>query len=137
MASRTKLQTQFKNIGSLITYRDENGDRCLGYLMFSGHSVFDPCLGRVNVPPKDAETHNKLLDSALLRGLDENCAIGMRGSFYLGEQDGRLAIKTFLGALVSNDCTQHGRVVTFNRCGRQYRGRTSPDHDLFNFRRVA
>jgi hypothetical protein len=126
------------NIGSLIVYEDGGDDRCLGYLVhFPEHGVFDPSFGRVDVMPENADVHNRLLDAALLRGLDENCEIGMGGSFYVGTQDGRLAIKTFLGTLASSECTQHGRVVTFTRGGKWYRGRTSQERDVFNFRRVA
>ena len=117
-------QPLLANIGSLITYQDEGGDRCLGYLLrFKGHGVYDPHFGRVEITPENAAIHNWLLDAAMLEGLDQNCEIGMGGSFYLGKQDGRLVIKTFLGVLVSSDCTQHGRVVTFTRGGKLYRGR--------------
>ena len=138
MASQEGRRPQFENVGALITYRDEDGDRCLGYLVcFERHGVYEPSFGRVDVTRAQAEVHNKVLHEAMLRGLDETCEIGMGGSFYVSKQDGRLVIKTFLGALVSNECTQHGRVVTFTRAGKQYRGRRSRDHDLFHFRRVA
>jgi len=136
--TKTRPHPTFDNVGSLVTYQDEGGDRCLGYLMaFDGYGVFDPTFGKVEITPEQADIHNKLLDHAVLAGLDENCHIGMCGSFYVGKQDGRLVIKTFLGTLVSSDCTQHGRVVTFTRGGKWYRGRTSQEQDLFNFRRVA
>jgi hypothetical protein len=137
--TNTKPHPTFDNIGSLITYRDDDGtDRCVGYLVFfKEHGVYDPSLGRVEITPEQAEIHDRLLDEAMLAGLDQNCEVGMGGSFYVGKQDGRLVIETFLGALVSNDCTQHGCVVTFTRAAKQYRGRRSRDHDLFNLRRVA
>ena len=131
-------QPQFANIGSLITYSDDGGDRCLGYLLwFKEHGVYEASFGRVEITRENADIHNKLLDTAMLKGLGENCEIGMGGSFYVGTQDGRLAIRTFLGALVSSDCTQQGRVVTFTRGGKLYRGRTSQKRDLLNFRRTA
>lgn len=136
--THTKLQPQFEHVGSLITYRDGDSDRCLGYLAhFEGHGVFDPSFGKVNVSEQDAETHNKLLDEAMLKGLDENCEIGMHGSFYLGKVDGRLAIKTFVGATVSNEVERHGSSVSFRRNGKTFRGQASDEHDLLNFRRVA
>ena len=134
----THTQPQFENVGSLIVYQDEGGDRCLGYLMeFPGHGVYEPHFGRIEVTPENADIHNRLLDAALLEGLDENCQIGMCGSFYIGRQDGRLVIKTWCGTLVSDNCTRNGNSVTFIRAGKSYRGRTSLEHDLFNFRRVA
>jgi hypothetical protein len=136
----TKAETHptFEHVGAVITYKDEGGDRCLGYLVcFEGLGVYAPSFGRVEVRRENADIHNRLLDAAMLEGLDQNCEIGMGGSFYVGTQDQRLVIKTFLGALVSSDCTQHGRVVTFSRGGKHYRGRTSRDRGLFNFRRVA
>jgi hypothetical protein len=136
--TKTETHPTFEHVGSLITYEDEGGDRCLGYLVcFEGHGVYDPSFGRVEVTRENADIHNRLLDAAMLEGLDQNCEIGMGGSFYVGKQEGRLVIKTFLGALVSSDCTQNGNSVTFVRAGNSYRGRMSHEHDLFNFRRVA
>lgn len=126
------------NLGSLITYKDEDHDRCLGFLMnFTGHGVYDASLGKVAVTAEQAETHNRLLDEALLKGLDENCQLRQGGTFYVGKIDGRTAIKTFLGTLVSADVTTKGQSLTFRRQGKTYRGRMSKQHDLFNFRRVA
>ena len=101
--SKTKTQPTFNGVGSLITYQDDGGANCcLGYLLcFKGHGVYDPHFGRVDVTPESAEIHNRLLDAALLGGLDRNCEIGMGGSFYVGHQDGWLVIKTWCGTLVS------------------------------------
>ena len=138
MATHSERQPHLEHIGSLITYRDDDGDRCLGYLMcFEGHGVYDPTFGRVEITPEQAETHNELLDEAMLAGLDENCQVGMGGSFYVGEQDGRVAVKTFIGTVVSTDCVRHGRSLTFKRNGKVFRGRTSQKRDLFHFRRVG
>lgn len=137
--SKTKTQPTFNGVGSLITYQDDGGANCcLGYLLcFKGHGVYDPHFGRVDVTPESAEIHNRLLDAALLGGLDRNCEIGMGGSFYVGHQDGWLVIKTWCGTLVSDNCTRNGNSVTFRRGGKMYRGRASKGTDLLNFRRVA
>ena len=125
-----------ENVGSLITFND--GDRCLGYLWHAeGHGTFDANLGRVDVSKDNADTHNRLLDDALLNGLDENCQVGQGGTFYVGQHEGRTAIKTFLGTLISADVSLKGQSLTFRRKGRTFRGRMSRQHDLFNFRRVA
>ena len=126
------------NLGSLVTHKDGVEDRCLGYLMqFPGHGVYDASLGRVKVTPEEADTHNRLLDDALLQGLDDNCQIGQHGTFYVGKHESRTAIKTFLGTLVSTDVSVNGHSLTFRRKGKTFRGRMSRQHDLFNFRRVA
>lgn len=126
------------NLGSLITYKDEDEDRCLGFLMnFTGHGVYDASLGKVNVTPEQADNHNRLLDEALLKGLDENCQVGQCGTFYVGQHDSRTAIKTFLGTVVSADVSIKGQSLTFRRNGKVFRGRMSKQHDLFNFRRIV
>lgn len=126
----------FENLGSLITIKDTNN--CLGYLMnFKDHGVFDASLGKVEVTPEQAETHNKLLDDAMLKGLDENCQVGQYGTFYVGQLQGRTAVKTFLGSLVSDDVAVSGQSLSFRRKGKTFKGRMSRQHDLFHFRRVA
>jgi hypothetical protein len=121
-----------------IRHKDGNEDRCLGYLMnFSGHGVYDASLGKVEVTPEQADTHNRLLDEALLKGLDENCQVGQGGSFYVGRHEGRTVVRTFLGTLVSADVSVNGRSLTFRRNAKTFRGRLSKQHDLFHFRRVA
>jgi hypothetical protein len=125
-----------ENLGSLITI--EGTDTCLGYLMnFKDHGVFDASHGKVAVTPDHAETHNGLLDAAMLQGLDDSCQVGQGGSFYVGQDEGRTAVKTFSGTLVSADVSTRGQSLTFRRKGKTFRGRMSRQHDLFNFRRVA
>jgi hypothetical protein len=132
------MTVALENLGSLITHKDGDHDRCLGYLMnFTGHGVYDASIGRVEVTPEAAKTHNRLLDEALLQGLDEHCQVGQGGSFYVGKHDGRVAVKTFLGNLVSADVSVNGQSLTFRRKGKVFRGRMSRQHDLFNFRRVG
>ena len=128
-----------ENLGSLITYKDGDADRALGYLMpFEGHGVYDPTFGKVAVSPEQAEIHNRLLDEALLSGLDRNCEIGMGGTFYAVKEVGRPVVKTWIGTLVSDECAQHGRSLTFKRGGKTYRGITAKsDGHLFNFKRIA
>jgi hypothetical protein len=132
------MAVALENLGSLITYKDGDQDRCLGYLMnFPGHGVYDASLGKMNVTPEEADIHNRLLDEALLHGLDENCQVGQGGTFYVGKHEGRTAVKSFIGTLVSADVSVNGRSVTFRRNGKTFRGRLSKQHNLFHFRRVA
>lgn len=124
----------FENLGSLINYND----RCLSYLMaFRDKGVYDASLGKVNITPEHAETHNRLLDEAMLQGLDDSCQVGQYGTFYVGQHEGRTAVKTFLGTLVSADVSVKGQSLSFRRKGKTFRGRMSRQHDLFNFCRVA
>ena len=132
------MTPQLDNLGSLITYRDEGKDRCLGYLLSTEPwGVYDSTFGKVDVTPEQAAIHNKLLDEASLKGLDENCEIGQGGSFYLVRQDRRPVVRTWIGTLVSDQCSVNGHSVTFMRNGKAFRGRTSSEHDLFNFKRIA
>ena len=67
---------ELQNLGSLITYKDGDKDRCLGYLLHAkGHGVYEPEFGRVDISPEQAKLHNELLDQALVDGLD-NCEVG-------------------------------------------------------------
>ena len=132
------MTPQLENLDSLITYKDGEADRCLGYLLSSeGHGVYDSTFGKVDVTPEQAAIHNSELDLASLKGLDANCAIGQGGSFYLVRQDGKQVVKSFIGTLISDQCSVNGNSVTFMRNGKAFRGRTSSEHDLFNFKRIA
>jgi hypothetical protein len=129
---------ELKNIGSLITYGDGAGQTAVGYLLdMPGRGVFDARLGKVDISPEAAATHNRFLDAALIEGLDTNCAIGMRGTFYHSADDGKVLIKTWGGTLVSDQATLRGGVLTFKRKGMTFRGRVQRDAECFNFRRVA
>jgi hypothetical protein len=132
------MNVVLENLGSLVTLKDGEHDQCLGYLMsFAGRGVYDAALGRVEVTPEQADTHNRPLDEALLKGLDENCQIGQGGTFYVAKHEGGIAMKTFLGTPVSADVSVNGQSLTFRRKGKAFRGRMSKRHDMFNFRRIA
>jgi hypothetical protein len=149
----------FENLGSLITYTTEGTTHVLGSLMhFAEHGTYDANFGVVPISKEHADIHNRLLDEAMLAGLDENCDIGQRGTFYaVKADDGRVKVTTFMGTVVSEhplvwtkgqsglsyrECDrirQHGRIVTieFKRKGKVYQGRLQRDADCFNFRRIA
>lgn len=129
---------KLENLGSLITYKHEGRDVCLGYLVdFTGKGVFDPTFGRVEVTKERADIHNKLLDEALIAGLDTGCEVGQWGTFYFGTVDGKPAVTTFMGVCVTTDVRKAGSVITFKRHGKTYRGREQKDADCFNFKRVS
>jgi hypothetical protein len=127
----------FDNLGSLITY---DGDQALGYLMdFTGKGVYDASLGRVPIEPHRARAHNEALDKAMLEGLDKNCELKQGGSFYYVRKDGTEQVVTFMGTVVadSSNTAKVGRVITFKRAGKVYRGIEQRDGDIFNFKRIS
>ena len=132
------MTPQLENLDSLITYKDGEADRCLGYLLSSeGHGVYDSTFGKVDVTPEQAAIHNSELDLASLKGLDENCAIGQGGTFYLTSKDGSAVVLTFIGTLVSSDCTREDDSITFRRGGKTFYSRAPEEGHAFNFRRIA
>ena len=131
------LTPKLENFGSLITYKDADGkDCCLGDLMvFEGHGTYDLKYGRVEVTKEQAETHNRLLSNAMLKGMDENCKVGQGGGFYVtGEPE---KVTTFNGTVVSEDVTRKGRVVKFVRNGKHFRGIARKNADYIFFKRVV
>lgn len=119
--------------GSLMTVTEADGERCLGSLMdFKGHGVFEPSMGKVDVTPEEASIHNKCLDEANIKGLD-SCEVGLYGMLYFSKGE----VHTFTGATVSKDVRLRGKVLTFSRNGRTFRGTLRKDQDLFCFKRVA
>ena len=96
-----------ENIGSLITIKGTN--TCLGDLMhFDGHGTYDPDHGLVPVSKEEADTHNKLLDEARLKGLDENCEVGQGSFFYFTRKAPDRKVTTFVGTVVSTDVASRG-----------------------------
>lgn len=130
---KTPSREDLHHLGSLITYTDAGRECCLGDLIALQGGVFDPYFGRVDVTPEEAEAHNRLLDEARLKGLDEKCEVGQSGYFYFTNG----CVKTFLGTLVTTQVTVKGSVITFWRKGKTFRGRLRRDSEDFNFRRVA
>jgi hypothetical protein len=122
---------KLKNNDGLWT--DEETGACVGYLMdFTGKGVFSPD-GKVDITPEQAKTHNDLLSQGEIKGLDENCQVGMQGTFYYIKGQ----VQTFMGAVVSADVSVNGQSITFRRNGRVFRGRLQRDADCFNFRRIS
>ena len=129
---------EFNNDGGLITFRRDGRDHCLGYLLHAPpHGTFDADLGKVDVSPDVAEEHNRVLSACELDGLDKNCQVGQGGLFYLRLHDGKPAIRTWTGDLVTEDVTVRGRAIDFRRHGKAFRGQRQTDGDCFRFRRIA
>lgn len=127
---------QLENKGSLITIAGTN--QCIGYLMnFKEHGIHDAEHGKMDVTPEKAEKHNACLSEAEIKGLDENCKVGMGSSFYFDRN--KRHVHTFIGTLVSDDVSvsASGNRVTFKRKGMTFRGTLAREADMFNFKRVA
>ena len=124
---------ELEGFGSLITVKDTT--QCLGSLIiFDGRGVYDPNYGRVDVPVEHVDAHNHALDEACLKGMDENCKIGQAGfAYYQGGQ-----VITFTGIVIASNpvVKVNGKVITFERKNKVYRGRLCDDADHFNFKRV-
>jgi hypothetical protein len=123
--------------GSLMTYRDNGQERCLGYLFeFPGYGIFEPNFGKLAVTSEEAKAHNQLLSQGEIEGLDQNCAVGMGGLFYTRKVDGQTRVLTWLGEEVSRNVQVQGNVITFQRKGMGFRGRLRRHEDAFAFRRI-
>lgn len=129
---------KLNHLGSLITVTQADGSECcLGYLIdFKGHGVFSPN-GKVEISKEHMEAHNKALEEAELKGLDENCQIGQHGTFYYING----TVQTFMGTKVNETIRLGGsnkrRTITFTRKGKVFRGVLRQDADCFNFKRIS
>lgn len=135
---KARMQTpEILHRGSLMTYHDKNTERCFGYMFhFPRHGVFEPTFGRLEVTPEEAQTHNRLLSHAEVKGLDENCAVGMGGMFYTKKESGHSIVVTWLGDVVSREVRISGQVLSFKRKGMTFRGILRRDEDAFFFNRI-
>jgi len=119
--------------GGLLCYSWEGETGPLGYLAhFPGRGVYDAGFGKVPVSPDVADLHNKVLDEALVLGLDNNCEVGQGGYFYV---DGDNAVTTWLGTAVGRAVERNGR-YRFTRLGRRFVGKVRRDQDVVFFKRV-
>ena len=104
---------------------------------FAGKGVYDSTHGKVDVTPDEAKKHNDIYSTAELKGLDENCEVGMSGTFYFSKPMNQ--VSTWAGVMVSDKVhlSPSGKGITFLRNGRQYRGILQKEADCFNFKRVS
>jgi hypothetical protein len=133
---------ELEHTASLITYNDEHGeDTCLGALFFwPGQGCFDPTFGEVDVTQEEAEIHNRLLDEAMLSGLDNGCEIGQGALFCATRgprQDRYITVTTFNGTPVGAATMSGSRTLSFSRGSRQFRGVIRKDQDAVFFRRIS
>jgi hypothetical protein len=128
------MDTDIQNRGSLMTTFTNGLATCIGHMLFHEGRAFEPNgkLDLTGITEAECATHNKLLDEALVKGLDENCKIKQGGIFYYVKGQ----VTTFTGVLVSDNVSVQGASITFNRNGRTFRGRLTPDADCFSFKRI-
>lgn len=132
--ARAPARGDLQQLGSLITYLDQDSERSLGYLLYSaGHGVFDSHFGKLDVTQEEATHHNVALSQAEIDGLDEHCEVGHGAYFYVGNPNasGRLTVTTWIGALVSDKAQRNGRSIGFERNGKHFAGRASGDGPIF------
>ena len=126
-------RSDLNHIGSLITYEKDGKEYCLTDLLDSGeHGIFDPNAGLLPITSEEASLHNKAYSKAQIQGMDTNCQIGQFGYAYF---DG-IKVSTWIGETISLDFTLKGRVLTFRRNGRVFRGRLRKNTNNFNFERI-
>ena len=136
-SAKTRKAPAIRHRDSLMTYHDDGRERCFGYLLeCPGHGIFEPTFGKLKVSSREAKTHNELLSQGEIAGLDQNCAIGMRGTFYIRKPNGQSIVTTWLGEEVSRDVQVRGRVIMFNRNGMTFRSRLPQEEDWFHFKRI-
>jgi hypothetical protein len=131
---KRKTPTVFDNLGSLITFQNEQGaTECLGSLVhFPFHGVFDPTYGRVDVDPKYVDAHNKAFVAALIEGLS-NAKVGQSGTFYAVKNSGDgYTIKTFTGTIVTSSAGK-----SFTIIGHKYSVRYRRSDSLCTVTRIA
>lgn len=126
----------FNSDGGLLTYEHNGRKHCLGYLMnFKEHGVHDASLGRVDVTPEQANTHNAVYDKMMVEGLDKNCQIGQGGDFYINYEHNQ--VRTWLGTVLGTLGRHSKTVFTFTRNNMEFRGRIRKDDDSVFFKRIA
>ena len=90
--------------------------------------------GTVHCTAEEAKEHNRVLDEAMLKGLDDNCQVGQCGTFYYCG-DGQ--VTTFCGTVIAL-AARYGKVgIVFVRKGRTFKGRISKHAQCVTFMRTA
>lgn len=103
----------------------------LGYLMhFPEHGTFDANLGLVDVTKDEANTHNNIMETMLVEGLDK-CPVGSGGIFYHDMKNYRPVVQTFLGQTISDDASIKLTVIRFTRKGMVFQGTPQTDSNAF------
>lgn len=126
---------KLENLGSLITYDDKYGNTFLlgDLLVMEGKGVFDPILGKVDVTPEQAATHNRLMSEALIEGLDE-CPIGKGANFYFSKEKG---VHTWIGTVVASTYTRHGSCIFFYREDKRFTAHLEEDSACIFVERIV
>jgi hypothetical protein len=140
-ARRKRKPPKLENKGSLITYKDNGQDVCLGALWYAEcHGCYDPTHGRVDVTKEEAEIHNRELDEAMLAGLDNQCQVGRGAMFYSHPYPKDLwdiKVITFNGTHIAFAKRRGKRELVLTRAGRLFVGRIRRDADCVWFRRIS
>lgn len=136
---KTPLRTELENLGSLITYKNEEGeDQCLGSLLHNPErGTFEPNFGKMDITKEEAEIHNKELDTALIKGLMENCEVGQGGNFYAEPTGSVYKITTWTGLEVG-EALRNGRKIRLRLEDKAFEAKLpATDSSYVFFKRVA
>lgn len=110
-------------------------NQCLGYLMhFEGRGTYDAEHGLVEVTKEEADTHNKVYDEAIIKGLDA-CPLSKGSEFYFDLN--KMEVKTWLGTKVSERVELKGNTVHMFRKGMRFRGVRTRGEDHIFLKRVV
>lgn len=142
MARKRRPKLQLENLGSMITFKLDGKDRCLGYLWHAEeHGTYDATYGRVDVSKEDAAAHNAAFDKANVEGLDNQCEIGQGSIFYVGRnKDGSYRVSTWIGTVIAENARTSrpgGATIAFERKGRKFFGRLRRTSDMVFITRTA
>ena len=93
---------KINNIDGFLVTEIDGEEVCLNYLVVYEDNVFEPGLGKIPVAPAAADRHNKLLDEAICKSLDQ-MAVGQTVFLYVSMRDDRPRVITWLGSLITHD----------------------------------
>jgi hypothetical protein len=116
--------------GSLMTHEVDGDETCLGFLLMHDGAVYEPSIGKVDVTLEDMETHNHLLDEALVSGLNL-CPVGQSNLFYIRPDK---TVTTWVGTVVGQ-WTRQGSKIIFGRGAMVFEGGYTNEEAVF-FKRI-
>lgn len=116
----------------IITFKENGKTCCLGYLLTLKGKVFDASMGEVDVTEEQADKHNKVFDSMIVKGLD-TCAIGQGHTFYY--KPSTKQVITWLGTVIGRSSV-NAKQVTVSYNGKTFQGNLRKSDDSIFLKRT-